>query len=118
MSAPFIKNGPIVNIFTDIDSNGNPVLRIQYASGKCGYVTNNGITSGNNNNEVINIFGTRTITLNTFADLQEYNFKSGVPIDINILNDENKVQQNTAYSWTGTTLKWRAEVVDDFQPTI
>lgn len=117
MSAPFTKNGPIVNIFTDIDPNGSPMLKVQYASGKCGYVTSNGITSGNNN-EVINIFGTRTITLNTFADLQAYNFKSGVPIDINVLNDEDKGQQNTAYAWTGTTLKWRAEVVDDFQPTI
>ena len=118
MSAPFIKNGPIVNIFTDIDKNGSPVLKVQYASGKCGYVTSNGITSGNNDTEVINIFGTRTITLNTFADLQEYNFKSGVPIDINVLNDEDKGQQNTAYAWTGTTLKWRAEVNDVWQPTI
>ena len=54
-------------------------------------------------------------TLNTFADLQNYKF-SNKPVRFDILNDEDKDQENTAYFWNGTILKWSAEVEDDFQP--
>lgn len=117
MSAPFNKFGPIINIFTDVDKNGNPVLRVQYASGKCGYVTNRGVVSGGID-EAINIFGTRTITLETYADLQAYEFKSGVPVEFTVVNDENKTRTNTFYKWTGEVLKWTPEVDNIWQPTI
>ena len=59
----------------------------------------------------------QNITVANFSDLQAYAFSSQ-PLRINVVDDEDKGQQNTAYYWTGSVLKWAAEVEDDFQPTV
>lgn len=61
---------------------------------------------------------TFVLSFDTFADLQEYSFETGVPVEIHVLEDENKNQQDTSYVWTGRILKWRAEVTDVWQPTL
>jgi hypothetical protein len=55
------------------------------------------------------------ITVDTYADVLAYNYTSE-PVRINVLVDEDKGQNDTAYIWTGTVRKWAAEVVDDNQP--
>lgn len=59
----------------------------------------------------------REITFDTYLALKNHTFTTQ-SLQINILNDEDKGQENTSYNWTGSVLKWNAEVEDDFQPTI
>lgn len=59
---------------------------------------------------------TYVLTFNTFADLQTYAFQDNVPVEIHVLNDEDKNQLDTAYVWTGRVLKWKAEINDAWQP--
>ena len=107
---------PIVNIFlVPLDSGGFGIRVIKH-SGACGFLSEKGITSYQK--EAVSISNNATITLGNFLDLQNYKFKEGVPININVLNDENKSQTNTSYNWTGSVLKWNAEVVDNFQPSV
>ncbi len=105
---------PINNIEL-VSANGGLILKITRVSCKTGYVTQRGI-SGDINNAFI--FSPLDITVDTFADLQAYDFKPGIPVEINVVNDENKGQENTSYNWTGSVLKWNAEVEDAYQPTI
>lgn len=105
---------PINNIILE-ETDGGYVFKVTRVSCKTGYITTKGI-SGKPENAII-ISGLQSVTLDTFAQLQSYDFTS-TPTRFNIFNDEDKGQENTAYNWTGSILKWNAEVVDDFQPTI
>jgi len=98
-----------------VESTGGFVLKITRLSCKTGYVTVNGISGKITN--ALTISGSKTITLNSFSELEEYEF-TDTPVNFNIIEDEDKNQENTSYNWTGSVLKWNAEVVDDFQPTI
>jgi hypothetical protein len=106
---------PIMSLMIE-QVDGKSYLKVVKRSGRCAYVTSRGLSSTPDSNTALS--NTQTITLDTFAQLQAYQFKSGVPVYINVLNDENKNQEDTSYSWTGSTLKWNAEVEDQWQPTI
>lgn len=104
---------PIMNMFTE-SVDGQVLLKVVRRSGKCGYVTSRGISAKPEN--ATELSGVQTITVNTYEELQEYNFKAGVPVYINVLEDEDKSQPNTSYSWTGAVLKWNAENINSWQP--
>lgn len=104
---------PIINLFLVNTPNGT-ALKIVRLSGACGYVSTNGITGRIENATNLNAF--EDLELGTYAEMMAYNFKEGVPITIHVLTDENKNQDNTTYKWTGSVLKWGAEVVNDDQP--
>lgn len=106
----------IVNILLVPLDSGGFGLKVVKISGVCGYITEKGISS--NPKDAVSISNSATITLNTFSELQSYKFKENIPVNINVLNDEDKSQTNTSYNWTGSILKWNAEVVDEFQPSI
>lgn len=104
---------PIVNIISDSE-NGQLVLKVVRRSGKCGYVTSKGISAYADNASSVS----GDVTVDTYADMQAYKFKSGVPAEITVVNDENKNRTNTFYKWTGSVLKWVPETDDAWQPTV
>jgi hypothetical protein len=66
--------------------------------------------------DLVNNSYKQSIIFNTYQDLLNYTFTSQ-PLDIDVIIDENKGQENTAYSWNGFKLKWKAEVENEYQPT-
>lgn len=107
---------PIVNIFLVPLDSGGFGLRMIKASGACGFLSESGITS--DSRKAVSLSNATTITLKTFEELENYKFKENIPVSINVLNDESKNQENTSYNWTGSILKWNAEVVETYQPEI
>lgn len=78
------KFGPIVGVTSDIGENGN-ILKVQYASGRCGYITEKNISC--NKSDAILI-----PSINSITNLQEQidNIEAGEipePVWSNTLSD-------------------------------
>lgn len=112
---PFLGDGDAIIDIALVPVSGGYAFKVTKKSCKTGFITANGLSSKPDG--AIKVSSGLEITLPTFAALQEYKFTKE-SVRINILNDEAKNQQNTAYNWTGSVLKWEAEIVDTFQPNI
>lgn len=107
---------PIVDIRL-VPKNGTFLFRIKYASCKTRYLSPDGTNGNESEGATFSIVP--TLVVDTFADLQAYEFKAETVVNFIVKVDESKSgRTNTFYTWTGEVLKWTPETDDVWQPTI
>lgn len=101
-----------------VNTEAGIVFKIKRVSCKTGYISSNGIVSSLKDAFTFPTPESNSTVLDTYADLQSYDFKAGVSVEFVIREDEDKNRTNTFYEWTGEVLKWLPETDNTWQPTV